>query len=64
MNEIEAMDEKLEIINAGDPVDTCYGLNVIELEPKHMAAIIMGKQLYATINCAEYAIIIKRKEQY
>lgn len=60
---IEAMDEKLEIINPGDPVDTCYGLNVIELNPEHIAALIAGKQIYTTINCAEYAIIIKIRER-
>ena len=62
MLEIECMDEWFKIINPGEPVDPCFGLSTIELEPEHIKALIDGKQIYTTINCAEYAIIIKRKD--
>ena len=54
-------DNSLKIINPGDDIDTCYGLNKIELEPEHLLALIECKELYCTINVGEYAIIIKRK---
>lgn len=54
-------DEYLEIITPGEPVDTCYGLEIIELEPDHINALKEGKQLYTTINCGEYAIIVKMR---
>ena len=52
------MDEILKIITPGELVEPCYGLTTIELEPAHIEALIEGKQIYATINCAEYAIIL------
>lgn len=54
--------EYLEIINPGESVDPCYGLEIIELEPKHINALMEGKQIYTTINCDEYAIIVKLAE--
>lgn len=55
--------EYLEIITPGEPVDTCYGLEIIELEPEHINALMEGKQIYTTINCGEYAIIVKLAER-
>lgn len=57
------MDNYLEIITPGEPVDTCYGLELIELEPEHIDALIEGKQIYTTINCSEYAIIVKMRSK-
>jgi len=54
-------DEYLEIITPGEHVDPCYGLEEIELEPKHINALLEGKQIYTTINCGEYAIIVKMR---
>ena len=51
--------EHVKIITPGEPVDTCYGLEIIELEPDHINALMEGKQIYTTINCSEYAIIVK-----
>lgn len=56
--ETECMDEWFKIITPGEPVDQCYGLTTIELEPEHIKALVEGKQIYTTINCAEYAIIL------
>ena len=52
----------IEIITPGEPVDTCYGLELIELTPEHIKALMEGKQIYTTINCGEYAIIVKMRE--
>ena len=57
------MDNYLEIITPGEPVDTCYGLELIELEPEHINALIEGKQIYTTINLDEYAIIVKMRSK-
>lgn len=53
----------LKIINPGEDVDTCYGLELIELEPKYVNALLEGKQLYTNINCGEYAVIVKTRSQ-
>jgi len=53
----------LKIINLGEDVNPCYGLELIELEPKYVNALLEGKQIYTTINCDEYAVIVKTRPQ-
>lgn len=54
--------EDFAIISPGESVDACYGLETFELELKHINALMEGKQLYTTVNCGEYAIIVKYKD--
>jgi hypothetical protein len=36
-------------------------MELIELESEHINALLEDKQLYTTINCGEYAVIVKRR---
>ena len=49
----------MEIYNADDKVDPCYGLEEEIVNEEMIKALLLGKKLYTTINCGEYAITIK-----
>lgn len=53
----------MEIYNAEDKVDPCYGLEEITVNKEEIKALLLGKKLYTTINCGEYAITIKYESE-
>ena len=43
-------------------VDPCYGLENLFVTKEDIAALLLGKKLYSTINDDEYAITIEMAE--
>jgi hypothetical protein len=43
-------------------VDPCYGLDKLFITKEDIAALLLGKKLYSTINADEYAITIEMEE--
>lgn len=58
---IEMSDFKIVKKNA--KVDPCYGLEEFLITKEDIAALLLGKKLYTTINDDEYAITIQMVEE-
>jgi len=52
-----------EIVNKDAKVDVCYGLETFYITKKEINALLLGKKLYSTINCGEYAITIEMADR-
>ena len=50
------------ILEKGEKADHCYGLTTEYITDEMIQALKDGKRLYFTINCDEYAVVIKYKK--
>ena len=53
---------EFEIVNKDEKVNMCYGLETFCITKEEIAALLLGKKLYSTINYGEYAITIEMAE--
>ena len=51
-----------EIVDKDAEIDICYGLENFRITKEEIVAILLGKRLYSTVNCGEYAITIEMAE--
>lgn len=51
------------ILKTNEEPNPCYGMETFEISLEDIAALLVGGRLYTTINCGEYAIVIKKEAE-